>query len=85
MNDSMIRNRTTSRPRGAVRRGEAILKIAVICDVLGQANNGTTIAALNLIRTLREKLRDQVYKFMVDVSESRENISYIRYEPKTEE
>lgn len=81
----MIRNRTTSRPRGAVRRGEAILKIAVICDVLGQANNGTTIAALNLIRTLREKLRDQVYKFMVDVSESRENISYIRYEPKTEE
>ena len=35
--------------------GERILKIAVICDVLGEANNGTTIAALNLIRTLREK------------------------------
>lgn len=31
------------------------MKIAVICDVLGEANNGTTIAALNLIRTLREK------------------------------
>ncbi len=31
------------------------MKVAVICDVLGQANNGTTIAALNLIRTLREK------------------------------
>ena len=33
----------------------SIVKVAVICDVLGQANNGTTIAALNLIRTLREK------------------------------
>mgnify|MGYP002626613782 CR=1 FL=1 len=32
-----------------------ILKVAVICDVLGQENNGTTIAAMNLIRTLREK------------------------------
>ena len=31
------------------------MKVAVICDVLGQANNGTTIAALNLIRTLRNK------------------------------
>ena len=29
--------------------------ICVICDVLGEANNGTTIAALNLIRSLREK------------------------------
>ncbi len=29
--------------------------IAIICDVLGEANNGTTIAALNLIRSLREK------------------------------
>ena len=31
----------------------SIVKVAVICDVLGQANNGTTIAALNLIRTRR--------------------------------
>ncbi len=31
------------------------MKIAVICDVLGQENNGTTIAAMNLIRTLRDK------------------------------
>ena len=31
------------------------MKIAIICDVLGQANNGTTIAALNLIRTLKAK------------------------------
>ena len=29
--------------------------VAVICDVLGEENNGTTIAAMNLIRTLREK------------------------------
>lgn len=31
------------------------LKIAVICDVLGKENNGTTIAALNLIRSLKAK------------------------------
>ncbi len=29
--------------------------ITVICDVLGEANNGTTIAALNLIRSMRER------------------------------
>lgn len=29
--------------------------VAIICDVLGQENNGTTIAAMNLIRTLRQK------------------------------
>ena len=29
--------------------------IAVVCDVLGQENNGTTIAAMNLIRSLRAK------------------------------
>ena len=31
------------------------MDIAVICDVLGEENNGTTIAAMNLIRTLRAK------------------------------
>ena len=31
------------------------MTIAVICDVLGKENNGTTIAAMNLIRSLREK------------------------------
>ena len=31
------------------------MKITVICDVLGQPNNGTTIATLNLIRYLRKK------------------------------
>lgn len=31
------------------------MKIAVVCDVLGKENNGTTIAAMNLIRSLRQK------------------------------
>lgn len=29
--------------------------ITVVCDVLGKENNGTTIAAMNLIRSLRKK------------------------------
>ena len=29
--------------------------IAVVCDFLGEANNGTTLAALNLIRSLRQR------------------------------
>lgn len=29
--------------------------VTVVCDVLGQENNGTTIAAMNLIRSLRSK------------------------------
>ena len=36
------------------RNGNRMI-VAVICDVLGEENNGTTIAAMNLIRTLREK------------------------------
>ena len=32
-----------------------IMKIAVICDVLGEPNNGTTLAALNLINSLKKK------------------------------
>ena len=31
------------------------MKIAVVCDVLGRENNGTTIAAMNLIRSLKQK------------------------------
>ena len=31
------------------------MKIAIVCDVLGEENNGTTIAAMNLIRYLRER------------------------------
>lgn len=31
------------------------MKITIVCDVLGEANNGTTLAALNLIRSLKQK------------------------------
>ena len=31
------------------------MKIVIVCDVLGEENNGTTIAAMNLIRTLSAK------------------------------
>ena len=31
------------------------MKIAVVCDVLGEQNNGTTVAAMNLIRFLRSR------------------------------
>lgn len=30
------------------------MKITIVCDVLGKENNGTTIAAMNRIRYLRE-------------------------------
>ena len=29
--------------------------VTVVCDVLGKENNGTTIAAMNLIRFLKKK------------------------------
>ncbi len=31
------------------------MTICIVCDVLGEENNGTTIAAMNLIRSLRKK------------------------------
>ena len=31
------------------------MNVTVVCDVLGEENNGTTIAAMNLIRSLRAK------------------------------
>ena len=31
------------------------MRIVVVCDVLGAENNGTTVAAMNLIRSLRAK------------------------------
>ncbi len=34
------------------------MKIAVVCDVLGDANNGTSIAAFNLINSLKGKGHD---------------------------
>ncbi|HCY49005.1 MAG TPA: hypothetical protein DHU79_01955 [Clostridiales bacterium] len=30
------------------------MKITIVCDVLGKENNGTTIAAMNRIKYLRE-------------------------------
>lgn len=32
-----------------------IMIITIVCDVLGEENNGTTIAAMNLVRSLRAK------------------------------
>ena len=34
------------------------MKIVVVCDVLGKKNNGTTIAAYNLINFLKSKGHD---------------------------
>lgn len=31
------------------------MKITIVCDVLGEENNGTTVAAMNLIRHLKKK------------------------------
>ena len=31
------------------------MKVTIICDVLGEANNGTSLAAYNLITTLVRK------------------------------
>ena len=31
------------------------MNVTIVCDVLGEPNNGTTIATLNLIRHLTEK------------------------------
>ena len=36
------------------------MKITVVCDVLGAENNGTTIAAMNLIRSLKAKGHDVI-------------------------
>ena len=34
------------------------MKITVVCDVLGKENNGTTIAGMNLIRSLKSKYHE---------------------------
>ena len=31
------------------------MRFVIVCDVLGKENNGTTVAAMNLIRALRAK------------------------------
>lgn len=52
------------------------MTVAIICDVLGQENNGTTIAAMNLIRTLR-KAGHQVRVVCPDESRAGEAGFYI--------
>ena len=52
------------------------MKIAVICDVLGKENNGTTIAACNLIRSIKAK-GHTVRVVCPDVSRSGEEGFYI--------
>ena len=40
----------------AERRAEGgSMIVTVVCDVLGEENNGTTVAAMNLIRALKAK------------------------------
>ena len=34
---------------------ERMMIITVVCDVLGEENNGTTVAAMNLIKFLQQK------------------------------
>ena len=34
------------------------MRIVMVCDVLGAENNGTTVAAMNLIRSLQSKGHD---------------------------
>lgn len=36
-------------------KGEKSLRIVLVCDVLGRENNGTTVAAMNLLRSLQAK------------------------------
>lgn len=38
-----------------VQRSFYIMNITIICDVLGEPNNGTTIATLNLINFLQKQ------------------------------
>jgi hypothetical protein len=36
-------------------KGVKSMIVTIVCDVLGEENNGTTIAAMNLIRSLKQK------------------------------
>ena len=31
------------------------MRITVVCDILGEENNGTTVTTMNLVRSLRAK------------------------------
>ena len=48
------------------------MKITVVCDVLGEENNGTTIAAMNLIRSLKAKGHDVIVVCSDEVKEGKE-------------
>ncbi len=39
----------------STERLDDILRITMVCDVLGEENNGTTVTTMNLVRSLREK------------------------------
>ena len=43
---------------GTVEKTDVPKKIAIVCDVLGEENNGTTVAAMNLIRYLKSRGHD---------------------------
>lgn len=48
------------------------MKITVVCDVLGEENNGTTIAAMNLIRSLKAKGHEVIVVCSDGVKEGKE-------------
>ena len=54
MNESTF-DLSSMQSKPIVSRIKKTLTIVVVCDVLGQENNGTTIAAMHLIRALRNK------------------------------
>ena len=54
MNESTF-DLSSMQSKPIVSRIKKTLTIVVVCDVLGQENNGTTIAAMHLIRALRQK------------------------------
>ena len=48
--------------------------ITIVCDVLGQENNGTTIAAMNLIRYLESQ--NHTVKILCSQQENPDNNFY---------
>ena len=54
MNESAF-DLSTKQSKSVVPGRKKVLTIVIVCDVLGQENNGTTIAAMHLIRALRNK------------------------------
>lgn len=55
-----------------------IMKIVIVCDILGKKNNGTSIASYNLINSLKEKGHSvKVVCCDLDESENNENGQFI--------